>query len=57
LAKKAFEVIVAFVTTYWCEQSFSVMIVVKNKQCNRLEAMFAPDPLKDRASSLGICGE
>ena len=27
LAKKAFEVIVPFLTTYRCEQSFSVMIV------------------------------
>jgi len=32
LAKKAFEVLVLFVTTYRCEQSFSVMIVVKKKQ-------------------------
>jgi len=42
LAKKAFEVIVPFDTTYRREQSFNVMIAVKNKHRNRLEAMFAP---------------
>ena len=34
---------VLFVTTYQCEQSFSVMIVVKNEQRNRLEAIFPHD--------------
>ena len=42
LAKMAFEVIVPFVTTYRCEQSFSVMTVVKKNQRNRSEAMFVP---------------
>jgi len=35
--------IVPFDTTYRCEQSFSVMTVVKNKHHNRLQAMFPHD--------------
>lgn len=43
LAKRAFEVLVPFVTTYRCEQAFSVMVIVKTKQRNRLSTSFPHD--------------
>ena len=45
LSKKAFQILVPFVTTYSCEHAFSVMVLLKNKQRNRLDAMF-PDSMR-----------
>ncbi|KAF2344896.1 HAT C-terminal dimerization domain [Trinorchestia longiramus] len=36
IAEKALEILIPFVTTYLCEQSFSMMVNIKTKKRNKL---------------------
>ncbi|XP_067125080.1 protein FAM200C-like [Centruroides vittatus] len=56
IAKKALEILIPFVTTYLCEQSFSRMLDIKTKKRNRLscenDRRVALSKVKPRISEL-----